>query len=180
MYTTICPSPIGSLTLASDGRSLTGLWLEGQKYFARTLPPDAVPTDNLPLFARTRRWLESYFAGRRPKTENLPLKPDGSEFQLAVWKLLTQIPYGQVTTYGLIAKQLSSLRGGASVSARAVGGAVGRNPISIIIPCHRVIGADNSLTGYAGGMVVKRRLLELEQQKSPDQTAGLFADAQLF
>lgn len=153
-------SPVGMLTLLSDGEHLTGLWMEGQKYFGSTLT-EAESKEDLPVFDRTREWLASYFAGKDPGF-SLPLAPKGSEFRQKVWRVLCEIPYGQVTTYGGIAKKLEE-ETGKRVSAQAVGGAVGHNPISIVVPCHRVVGADGSLTGYAGGVHVKERLLNLER-----------------
>lgn len=154
-------SPMGELTLASDGEALTGLWMSEQKYFAATLPADVRERGDLPLFLRAEDWLRRYFAGEKPSPAELPLRPAGSPFRQAVWQLLTEIPYGEVTTYSDLAEQLSS-RSGHGTSARAVGGAVGHNPISIVIPCHRVVGSDGSLTGYAGGAARKLALLELE------------------
>lgn len=153
-------SPVGMLTAASDGQSVTGLWLEGQKYYAFTLD-GAAEEREVPVFGEVKRWLDLYFAGKRPDFCP-PLAPKGSEFRQRVWKLLLSIPYGQVTTYGEIARRLESDRGGKKTSARAVGNAVGHNPISILIPCHRVVGADGSLTGYAGGVDKKIQLLKLE------------------
>jgi methylated-DNA-[protein]-cysteine S-methyltransferase len=148
------------LTLASDGTAITGLWIEGQKYFAATLAPDAIEQANLPVFIQTKAWLDAYFTGGAlPMLP--PLAPAGTEFRKMVWSLLLEIPYGQTTTYGELAQTLLKL--GQQASARAVGGAVGHNPISILIPCHRVIGADGSLTGYAGGVDIKRKLLKLER-----------------
>lgn len=159
MYLTRYSSPLGELTLAADGDALTGLWIEGQKYFASTVGQEApVDQPDLPVFARTRRWLGDYFEGRKPPVSDLPLAPSGSAFRQAVWRILCAIPYGRVVTYGDIARQLNS----SGMSAQAVGGAVGHNPISIIIPCHRVVGSNGSLTGYAGGIERKIRLLELE------------------
>ncbi|MDR0818029.1 MAG: methylated-DNA--[protein]-cysteine S-methyltransferase [Oscillospiraceae bacterium] len=152
-------SPVGALTASSDGQSLTGLWIEGQKYFAATLDADTEERD-LEIFEWTRGWLDYYFLGNKPEITP-PLAPGGSKFRQLVWNALMEIPYGTVTTYGDLAKRLSA--GGNLTSARAVGGAVGHNPISIIIPCHRVVGADGSLTGYAGGVEKKRQLLELEK-----------------
>lgn len=159
MYLTQISSPIGAIYLASDGTALTGLWLEGQKYFAATLPPNVTEQANLPIFREASLWLDTYFAGK-PSLPLPPLSPMGSSFRQAVWALLLEIPYGAVTTYGLLAQALQSK--GIAASAQAVGGAVGHNPISILIPCHRVVGADGSLTGYAGGVEKKRYLLTLE------------------
>ncbi len=155
-YTAVYPSPVGRLTLSSDGAALTGLWLEGQKYFAATLPAGAAPEEDLPAFAAARQWLDSYFAGERPDIEVLSLAPRGSEFQRMIWKLLREIPYGELTTYRELAAEAARRIGRGSMSAQAVGGAVAHNPISIIIPCHRVVGSGGSLTGYAGG--VERKL----------------------
>ena len=155
-------SPVGRLTLASDGEHLTGVWMEGQKYFGGAIAGQFCPREDLPVFDRTREWLERYFAGEQPRPEELPLAPVGGEFRQRVWKLLCEIPYGQVTTYGALARRLAEELGRESMSAQAVGGAVGHNPISIIVPCHRVVGANGSLTGYAGGVAVKRQLLEHE------------------
>lgn len=160
-YTTTIPSPAGRLTLASDGAALTGLWIEGQKYFGGAQLQQADIKDHLPLFEHVKDWLERYFAHLAPTALSLPLKPEGSDFRKTVLHILCEIPYGQVTTYGEIAKEVEK-RTGRPVSAQAVGGAVGHNPISIIIPCHRVIGANGSLTGYAGGLALKRWLLALE------------------
>ena len=159
MYLTEIPSPVGRLTLASDGTALTGLWLEGQKYFAATLSPDALRRPDLPVFEETKAWLETYFSGALPPSLP-PLRPEGSPFRQAVWRLLVEIPRGSTSTYGALAHKLRAE--GRAASAQAVGGAVGHNPISILIPCHRCVGADGSLTGYAGGLAVKRFLLELE------------------
>lgn len=148
--------------MASDGRHLTGLWLDQQKYFADTLPANAQPKSDVPVFDQTKAWLDRYFKGEKPEISELPLAPIGGEFRQAVWKILCDIPYGQVMTYGEIAKKIAQQQGRKSMSAQAVGGAVGHNPISLIIPCHRVIGTNGSLTGYAGGIDVKMTLLHLE------------------
>ncbi len=154
------PSPLGEITLAGAGDALTGLWFAGQAYFAATLPADACEGE-LPVFDETRRWLDCYFSGGLPSF--CPkLAPQGSAFRRAVWDILLQIPRGSVMTYGAIAARLSKQEGGNPTSARAVGGAVAHNPISILIPCHRVIGANGSLTGYAGGLERKTALLRLE------------------
>ncbi len=162
MYSTTYPSPVGLLTLAADGENLLGLWLEGQKYFGDTVPEAMLEKPNLPLFNKTRRWLDKYFQGKKPSPSELPLAPRGGEFRQAVWGLLCEIPYGEVLTYGQIAKKMARQMKKATMSSQAVGGAVGRNPISIIIPCHRVVGANGSLTGFAGGIDKKIQLLEWE------------------
>lgn len=153
-------SPLGGLLLAADEQGLTGLWFEGAAYFAAGLPPECMERE-LPVFRQTERWLDAYFAGRRP--ENLPpLHLLGTPFRQEVWALLQKIPYGATTTYGALAAELAASRGAAHLSAQAVGGAVGHNPISILVPCHRVVGA-RGLTGYAGGIEKKQALLALEQ-----------------
>ena len=161
LYYTTFSSPVGTLTSASDGESLTGLWIEGQKYFWEPKDSPTEQTD-LPVFLLTRAWLDRYFRGERPAPRELPLAPQGSAFRQAVWQCLLDIPYGKTTAYGAIAKRVAPMLGKKTVSAQAVGGAVGHNPISIIIPCHRVIGTDGSLTGYAGGLHLKRHLLTHE------------------
>ena len=161
-YTAHCDSPVGPLTMASDGERLTGLWMDGQKYFGGTLGHALVPNEDLPIFAATRYWLDRYFSGGRPAPEELSLAPAGSDFRQAVWTLLCAIPYGETTTYGALAKALAGQQGLEHMSAQAVGGAVGHNPISIIIPCHRVVGTNGSLTGYAGGVDKKIALLRHE------------------
>jgi len=155
-------SPVGLLTLACDGEHLTGLWIEDQKYFGSTAPGAMESGDGLPVLVQTAEWLDRYFAGERPDIRSVPLAPAGSPFRQAVWKLLQEIPYGEVVTYGALARRLAAQLGRRSMSSQAVGGAVGHNPISIIIPCHRVVGSDGSLTGYAGGLDRKRWLLEHE------------------
>ena len=160
-YTTHYSAPIGLLTIASDGESITGLWIKGQKYEAATLGSHFTEAA-LPVFDRTRTWLDCYFQGGRPAM-TLPLLPHGSVFQKNIWALLCEIPYGTVTTYGRLARLAAERMGRPSMSAQAVGGAVGHNPISILIPCHRVVGANGSLTGYAGGIEKKMQLLKLEQ-----------------
>ena len=159
-YTHHCDTPLGGMTLASDGEALTGLWFDGQKYFGSTLSPEHEERD-LPVFEDTLRWLDLYFSGKEPGfTPRLSLR--GSAFRIAIWEILLSIPYGQTMTYGEIAERLARQSGLPRMSAQAVGGAVGHNPISIIVPCHRVVGADGRLTGYAGGLERKARLLELE------------------
>lgn len=160
IYTYRMNSPFGSMTAASEGGSIIGLWFDEQKYFADTIKAETRESD-LPVFKTLQRWLDCYFSGNEPDFLP-PLAPEGSAFRKAVWTILLQIPYGQVTTYGDIAAQLEKDRNKRQ-SAQAVGGAVGHNPISILIPCHRVIGADGSLTGYAGGIDKKLALLKLEK-----------------
>ena len=146
--------------MAADENGLIGLWFEGQKYFADTLPDEHVSQET-PVLTKAKKWLDIYFSGEEPKFTP-PLHPVGTAFRQAVWKILLQIPYGQTVTYGEIAQQLAAEQGISTMSAQAVGGAVGHNKISVIIPCHRVIGADGSLTGYAGGIDKKIALLGLE------------------
>lgn len=160
-YTSRYASPLGSILLAADDIGLVGLWFEGQKYFAHGLAKTHEEKE-LPLFAKVKRWLDIYFSGQQPQF-TVPLHFIGSDFQKEVWELLCTIPYGQTTTYGAIAKQLAAKRGLPHMSAQAVGGAVGHNKISIIVPCHRVVGKNGSLTGYAGGIDKKAELLRLEK-----------------
>lgn len=166
-YSATYASPVGVCTLASDGESLVGLWLKGQKYHGEGLPEAVTPREDLPLFGVVKRWLDRYFSGKRPEISEVPLAPAGGAFRRRVWDVLCGIPYGSVTTYGGIAEKLGRGKG----ASQAVGGAVGHNPISVIIPCHRVVGANGSLTGYAGGIPTKVKLLELEGV----DTARLFA-----
>ena len=161
-YKTTCSSPVGELSLASDGDGLIGLWLEGQKYFEGSVPEAMIEKDDLPLFDAAKKWLDRYFAGQRPAPSELALAPIGGEFRQNVWEILRRIPYGETITYGDIAKEMAARMKRGRMSNQAVGGAVGHNPISIIIPCHRVVGANGSLTGYAGGIAKKIQLLELE------------------
>ncbi|MGN0982977.1 MAG: methylated-DNA--[protein]-cysteine S-methyltransferase [Candidatus Limivicinus sp.] len=160
IHTAYYDAPYGRYVMAAEDGALTGVWLEGQKHFPSDLP--APSGGESEIFTRTRRWLDAYFAGQRPELSALPIAPKGSDFAQSVWQLLLAIPYGQTTTYGQLAAQLAEQRGLPQLSAQAVGGAVGHNPISLIIPCHRVLGAKNQLTGYAGGLDVKTFLLKLE------------------
>ena len=155
-------SPVGRLVLAGKGSALVGAWIEGQKYFPGALPEEGREGEGLPVLEQAKGWLDRYFAGERPDVRELALAPEGSEFQKAVWEILCAIPYGETRTYGWIAKEVAVRRGLERMSAQAVGGAVGHNPISIVIPCHRVVGTDGSLTGYAGGLEKKIRLLAHE------------------
>lgn len=150
---------IGNLTIISDGDNLLGLFIEGQKNFV--IKEDMVLQNDMVL-EKTKDWLNKYFAGQRPNPKDLPLKPSGSFFQQLVWNLLLEIPYGEVTSYGEITKRVEHILG-KRMSCQAVGGAIGHNPISIIIPCHRVIGKNGNLTGYAGGMKNKQILLNFER-----------------
>ena len=159
-YTQTYSSPLGEVLLSADDMGLCGLWFAGQRYFARTLPPGAVPRET-PVLTASKRWLDCYFFGKRPDFLP-PLHLIGTDFQQAVWNLLLEIPYGQTVTYGALARTLAQQLGKPAMSAQAVGAAVGRNPVSIIVPCHRVVGADGNLTGYAGGVERKLFLLNLE------------------
>lgn len=157
-YKTDYKSPIGNLTIVTADDAVIGLWIENQKYFGGKICLPKINNDD--KFIKVKNWLDRYFAGEKPKISELNLAPIGSDFQNKVWKVLCQIPYGDVITYGDIAKRICI--GNSKMSAQAVGGAVGHNPISIIIPCHRVIGSNGSLTGYAAGMDVKLKLLQHE------------------
>ena len=153
-------SPIGELIIKSDGRNITWLGLSGQKYAGNVLQ-DSVLDCNLQIFVDATQWFDLYFSGVEPSFA-LSLAPEGTPFRRAVWDILCDIPYGEVITYGDIAKQIAKQQGKVCMSAQAVGGAVGHNPISILIPCHRVLGAGGNLTGFASGIEVKIKLLELE------------------
>lgn len=157
MYSTTYASPIGDLLIASDGEAICGLWFFGQKHFLSSVNEELIENDDLTIFSEVKDWLDGYFNGENPEI-NFKLNPEGSDFRRRVWKILLDIPYGQTLTYGEIASRLSP-----TMSAQAVGGAVGHNPISILIPCHRVLGANGKLTGYAGGIDKKIWLLELEK-----------------
>ena len=170
VYTTDYQSPLGTIFLAADEKGLTGLWLEGQKYYAAQIKKEECRQEKTPVLKDAERWLDIYFQGKEP--DFMPaLHPVGTEFQSAVWEILRRIPYGRTITYGEIAGQLAAQRGVKKMSAQAVGGAVGHNKISIIIPCHRVVGSNGSLTGYAGGIDKKIALLKLEKT---DMTGFLF------
>ena len=153
------PSPVGMLTVACDAEAIVGLWIENQKYYGATI--EKLPTEkgDTVLLRQARQWLHAYFQGKAPAIGELPLKPYGSPFRQKVWQILCSIPYGQTITYGEIAAQIA---GSGKLASQAVGGAVGHNPISIIIPCHRVLGAGGQLTGYAGGVDKKLWLLRHE------------------
>lgn len=159
-YMTHYRSPIGDILLAADGTGLTGLWFDGGKYHADHLDPEHEEKDT-PILKQAKEWLTIYFSGREPEFLP-PIHMIGTPFQLSVWKILQKIPYGKTVTYGAIAREIAAQRGLPRMSAQAVGGAVGHNKISIIIPCHRVVGTNGSLTGYAGGIDKKVKLLTLE------------------
>ena len=153
-------SPLGGITEASDGDHLIGLWFDGQKYFADTLDSDCEEKELL-VFRQTDKWLDIYFSGKEPGFTP-PINMKTTEFRKSVWKIMLNIPYGNTMTYGEIAEKLAKDTGITRMSAQAVGGAVGHNSISLIIPCHRVVGANGNLTGYAGGIEKKMKLLEME------------------
>ena len=155
LYTSVYPSPLGSLTLAADGDALTGVWFEGQKYFASTLHGIHAEAD-LPLFRQCREWLDRYFAGRNPGATP-PVRLHGTPFRMAVWDILKRIPYGETVTYGDIARRIER-----PTAFRAVAQAVGANPLCIAVPCHRIIGSNGTLTGFGGGLDRKVFLLKLE------------------
>ncbi len=159
-YTAKYQSPIGEILLAADEIGLTGLWFDGEKFYADNLDPEHEEKE-LPVFETARKWLDIYFTGKEPDFMP-PVHMTGSPFRLSVWELLRKIPYGETVTYGELTKMVAEKLGLSRMSAQAVGGAVGHNEISIIVPCHRVVGSDGSLTGYAGGVDRKERLLTLE------------------
>ena len=161
IYTMHYDSPIGSVLLAERDGGLIGLWIEGQKYYFGSVK-DTIAEKETPLLARTGKWLDRYFAGEKPEISELALAPIGGDFRQRAWKLLCEIPYGETTTYGELARKMALGLGKEKMSAQAVGGAVGHNQISIIIPCHRVVGTNGSLTGYAGGIATKVKLLTHE------------------
>lgn len=156
-------SPLGPIMMASDGEALSGLWFVGQKYFADGIEGEYTEK-SLPIFDEVIRWLDIYFKGHEPGFTPLILMKTTS-FRKAVWEVMLTIPYGKTMTYGEIANVIAKKRNISKMSSQAVGGAVSHNPISLIIPCHRIVGADGSLTGYAGGIDKKRQLLELEKAK---------------
>lgn len=160
-YTYRYNSPIGGITLASGGEELTGLWFDGQKYFGDTVSGEC-KEQSLPIFKQAERWLDIYFSGSEPDFTP-PIKMETTPFRKEVWEIMLTIPFGQTTTYGEIADRLAKRRGISKMSAQAVGSAVGHNSVSLIIPCHRVVGTNGSLTGYAGGIDKKIKLLTLEK-----------------
>lgn len=163
MFESRLHSPLGEVRLRSDGESLTGLWFVGQVNDAKEISDLEIKND-LPIFGQVESWLESYFSGKQASI-TIPLQPKGTSFQQRVWQILQEIPYGKTMTYGEIAQRIAKEKGVETFSAQAVGQAVGKNPISILIPCHRVLGKNGALTGYAGGVYRKEKLLQLERGK---------------
>ncbi len=163
IYTSNYKSSIGNLLIASKENKLVGLWIENQKYYLSNFKDKIIETENLEILVKTKKWLDRYFKGEKPDISELEINLIGSEFRKSVWEILKNIPYGEVITYNDIAKELAKQKGIKKMSAQAVGGAVGHNPISIIIPCHRVVGSNGSLTGYAGG--IKKKIYLLEHEK---------------
>ncbi len=161
-YATTYKSPVGTITMACDEHNLVGLWNEEQKYFGGTIAQQMIQKEDVPIFDVAKKWLEAYFSGEKPVISELPLAPIGGEFRQMVWAILCEIPYGEVITYGEIAKKVAFKMKKSNMASQAIGGAVGHNPISIMIPCHRVVGSNGNLTGYAGGIQTKIKLLELE------------------
>lgn len=161
MYKTIYNSPVGQITLVENNNKLAAVLIKEEKYFYNAVSEKPIENNNLPLFNTVKKWFDKYFAGEKPSPFDLPLAPIGGQFRQLIWKYLREIPYGETTTYGAIAKKAAE-KLQKKMSAQAVGGAVGHNPISIIIPCHRVVGTNGSLTGYASGLDVKIKLLKLE------------------
>ena len=163
MFESRLQTPLGEVRLRSDGKSLTGLWFVGQVNDAKDID-DIEIKNNLPIFLQVESLLERYFSGKQTSI-TIPLQPKGTSFQQRVWQILQEIPYGETMTYGEIAQRIAKEKGVATYSAQAVGQAVGKNPISILIPCHRVLGKNGALTGYAGGVHRKEQLLHLERGK---------------
>lgn len=162
IYTTHYKSPIGDILLASKNNKLIGLWIEGQKYYLSNLK-DEIKEEEKEILIKTKEWLDRYFKGEKTSINELDLNPLGSDFRKSVWKILCEIPYGEVITYKDIADTIAKQKGLKKMSSQAVGGAVSHNPISIIIPCHRVVGSNGSLTGYAGSIDKKVYLLKHEK-----------------
>ena len=163
IYTSNYKSPIGNLLLASKDDKLVGVWMENQKYYLSNFNEEIEQLNNLEVLVNTKKWLNRYFRGEKPNIDELEIELIGTEFRKSVWQILKTIPYGKVITYNDIAKELARQKGIKRMSAQAVGGAVAHNPISIIIPCHRVIGTNGSLIGYAGGIKKKEYLLKQEK-----------------
>ena len=162
VYKTYYDSPVGKLFIASDGENIIGLCIEGEKYYLDKIEKEGILKNDLSIFNKTKKWLDRYFKQEKPEISELSLMPEGNAFRQCVWEFLCEIPYGETITYGDLAKKVAEKLKKPSISAQAVGNAVGHNPISIIIPCHRVVGKNGSLTGYAGGIDKKIKLLEIE------------------
>lgn len=163
-YKTKYKSPLGNIIICCDEQeNIVGLWFENQKHFACNIDDKITENNDLKVFIQTKDWLKRYFTGKKPNIKEIPIRFIGNDFRKSVWKMLCKIPYGKTVTYGDIAKQIASQKGITKMSAQAVGGAVGHNPISIIVPCHRVVGKNGKLTGYAAGIDKKKKLLELER-----------------
>ena len=160
---TLYKSTIGKILIASKSNKLIGAWFEGQKYYLANIGEELIENED-EILTETKNWLDDYFSGNEPSINELDLAPMGTEFRRSVWKMLCEIPYGKTITYSGIAREIAQKRGIEKMSAQAVGGAVSHNPIAIIIPCHRVIGSNGSLTGYAGG--IDRKLFLLKHEKS--------------
>lgn len=169
LYKSYYNSPLGMILLVSKSNKLVGLWFENQKHYLGKIKEDLILNDEEPILIRTKLWLDDYFGEKKPDINRIELDLIGTDFQILVWKELFNIPYGKVTTYKEIANNIARKTNKENMSFRAVGSAVGKNPISIIIPCHRVIGSDERLTGYAGGLDKKIKLLELEGIKIKKQ-----------
>ena len=165
MYYCTYESKIGLLYLISDGKSLIGCYLEGQKYFPNNID-NYYLNEELSILVKSKEWLEKYFNGENPSIDEITLNYIGTEFRKTVWEILKDISYGELVTYKHIAEIIAKAKGLNTMSAQAVGGAVGHNPLLIFIPCHRVIGVDGSLTGYAAGLENKRFLLNLESDNN--------------
>ncbi len=164
IYKTYYNSPLGKILLASENNKLIGLWFENQKYFLGSITEELVENNQEEILVKTKNWLDEYFKGNNPSIEYLALAPIGSAFAKTVWQVLKNIPYGTTTTYKNISLEVANILNKKSISCQAIGGAIGHNPISIIIPCHRVIASNGSLTGYAGGLDKKKKLLEHERK----------------
>ncbi len=160
-YYTTFDSLIGKLTISSDGKYITGIWIENQKHFGSILSNNSIENNTLEIFSETKKWLKEYFSGKNPQSK-IPIKMIRSDFRKMVWNIIYDIPYGKIMTYGEIAKIISEKTNKPFSCSKAVGNAVGRNPILIVIPCHRVVGTRNKLTGFAGGIDIKEKLLKIE------------------
>lgn len=162
LYKSYYNSPLGEILIASNEKSLVGLWIKGQKYYEGHIKEEIKENNSIEIIKKTKQWLDRYFNNEQPKISEISLSPIGNEFRQNVWKILCEIPYGKTTTYGKIAEKIAKIMNKETMSAQAVGNAVGHNPISIIIPCHRVVGKNGRLTGYAGGIDKKVKLLKIE------------------